>query len=88
MNTNSLVQFKNSKTVSSSQNIVVPLYTLKYIACNIHYTLVTHTRRTAHALSDKNKSSASLSVHEFRQDMRKASEFKTNIQRVINKSGV
>ena len=29
------------------------------------YTPVTHTRRTAHALGDKNESSALLCVHEF-----------------------
>ena len=52
--------------------------------CN---TPVTHTRRTAHTLSNKNWSSASLCIHEFCQNMRGASEFKTNIQRVINKSG-
>ena len=55
---------------------------------DIHNTPVTHTRRTAHVLGDKNWSSASLCVHEFCQDMRRASAFKTNIQRVINKSGV
>ena len=52
------------------------------------YTPVTHTRRTAHALSDKNESSASLCVHELCHDMRRASEFKTIKQRVINKTGV
>ena len=51
------------------------------------HTYTTHTYK-AHALSDKNWSSASLCVHEFCQDMRRASEFKTIIQRVINKSGV
>ena len=39
------------------------------------YTPVTHTRRTANALSDKNLFSASLCVYEFCQDMRRASQF-------------
>ena len=52
------------------------------------YLLVKHrpTRRTA--VSDKNLGSASLCVHEMCKDMRRASEIKTNIHRVINKSGV
>ena len=51
------------------------------------HTPVTHTRRTANALGDINESSASVCVHEFCQDMTRASEFMTNLQRVINKSG-
>ena len=54
----------------------------------VYNTPVTHTRRIAHALSDTNSSSASMCVHVFCQDMKRASEFKTNIQSVINKSGV
>ena len=48
------------------------------------YTPITHTRRTAHALSKKKESSASLCVHEFCQDMKRASELMTNKRRVIN----
>ena len=38
-----------------------------------------HTRRTVHALDDKNVSSASLCVHEFCRDMKIASELLTNV---------
>ena len=37
---------------------------------------ITKKRRTAQALIYKNKSSASLCVHDFFQDMRRASELK------------
>ena len=37
-------------------------------------TPVTHTRRTAHFLGDKNESSSSLCVHEVCRDMKIASE--------------
>ena len=56
----------------------------RYQQC--YNTQVTHTRRTVHALGDK-KSSASVCADEFCRDIKIASEFMTNRQCVINKSG-
>ena len=51
-----------------------------------HSPPITHTGRKAHVLGNTNQSSASLCIHEFCLDMKRAQEFMTRIQHGIHKS--